>query len=112
VTVDSLQVNQGRVDVGVALGISAEDAAVTTTLGGELVSTQSPPAEGNMRRNDGCWPPLRWPALIGAGWSNEPAENGNAGNTNATNRGKAVKFAECMRDNGVSEFPDADASGG
>jgi hypothetical protein len=24
---------------------------------------------------------------------------------------KAVKFAECMRDNGVSEFPDPDASG-
>jgi hypothetical protein len=50
-------------------------------------------------------------ALIGVGCSNEPAENGDAGNTNATNRDKAVKFAECMRDNGVSEFPDPDASG-
>jgi hypothetical protein len=48
-------------------------------------------------------------ALIGAGCSNE---DGNAGNTNAANRDKAVKFAECMRDNGVSEFPDPDASGG
>jgi hypothetical protein len=55
-------------------------------------------------------------ALIAAGCSNEPAENGNAGssggNKNATNRDKATKFAECMRDNGVSEFPDPDASGG
>jgi hypothetical protein len=50
-------------------------------------------------------------ALIGAGCSNEPAENGNAGSKNATNRDKAMKFAACMRDNGVSEFPDPDASG-
>jgi hypothetical protein len=55
-------------------------------------------------------------ALIAAGCSNEPAENGNAGSSggkkSATNRDKATKFAECMRDNGVSEFPDPDASGG
>jgi hypothetical protein len=51
-------------------------------------------------------------AVIGTGCSNEPAENGNAGNKNATNRDKAMKFAECMRDHGVSEFPDPDASGG
>jgi hypothetical protein len=49
-------------------------------------------------------------ALISAGCSSEPAESGNAGsNENAT---KAAKFAECMRDNGVSEFPDPPASGG
>jgi hypothetical protein len=48
-------------------------------------------------------------ALIGAGCSNE---DGNAGNTDDANRDKGVKFAECMRDNGVSEFPDPDASGG
>jgi hypothetical protein len=51
---------------------------------------------------------LAMAALIGAGCSNE---DGNAGNTNAANSEKAVKFAECMRDNGVSEFPDPDASG-
>ena len=50
-------------------------------------------------------------ALIGVGCSNEPDENGSAGNTNAGQE-QAVKFAECMRDNGVSEFPDPDASGG
>jgi hypothetical protein len=44
-------------------------------------------------------------ALIGAGCSDEPADNANAAHE------KGVKFAECMRDNGVSEFPDPDASG-
>ena len=50
-------------------------------------------------------------ALIGVGCSNEPAENGNAGNTDAANREKAVKFAECMRENGVTQFPDPTGSG-
>ena len=53
-------------------------------------------------------------ALIGAGCSNTPSETGNdgsGGNANATTRGKAVQFAECMRTNGVREFPDPDASG-
>jgi hypothetical protein len=51
-------------------------------------------------------------ALIGTGCSKDPAENGSSGgNTNATNRDKAVEFAECMRDNGVGQFPDPDASG-
>jgi hypothetical protein len=51
-------------------------------------------------------------ALIGAGCSNEPAESDTAGNANAANQEQGVRFAECMRDNGVSEFPDPDASGG
>jgi hypothetical protein len=53
-------------------------------------------------------------ALIGAGCSNGSAENGRTdtgSNKNATNRDKGMEFAECMRDNGVSEFPDPDASG-
>ena len=50
-------------------------------------------------------------AVIGAGCSNEPAEDGNAGNANARQE-QAVEFAECMRDNGVSEFPDPDPSEG
>ena len=50
-------------------------------------------------------------ALIGAGCSNESAEDGGGGNTNADYE-NAVKFSDCMRDNGVSEFPDPDASGG
>jgi len=48
-------------------------------------------------------------ALI-AGCSHAPAETG-AGNNAAANREKAVTFSECMRDNGVREFPDPDASG-
>ena len=51
-------------------------------------------------------------ALISACGSNAPAAtgSGSSGN-NAANVEKAVKFAECMRDNGVSEFPDPNASG-
>jgi len=54
-------------------------------------------------------------ALIGAGCSDRSAENGSTGtgnNKEAANDDKAMKFAQCMRDNGVSEFPDPDASGG
>jgi hypothetical protein len=47
-------------------------------------------------------------ALIGAGCSNGGSGDGN---TNAATQEKAVKFAECMRENGVSGFPDPDASG-
>jgi len=47
-------------------------------------------------------------ALIGAGCSQAPA---GAGDTAAANHEKAVKFAKCMRDNGVTGFPDPDASG-
>jgi hypothetical protein len=48
-------------------------------------------------------------ALIGAGCGGNGGSGG--GNTTAANQEKAVKFAECMRENGVSEFPDPDASG-
>jgi hypothetical protein len=65
----------------------------------------------NTSRKLGSLAALAVVALIGAGCSNEPAENGNAGNTNAGQK-QAMKFAECMRDNGVSEFPDPDASDG
>jgi hypothetical protein len=38
---------------------------------------------------------------------------GSGGSVEATDTGrdKAVKFSECMRDNGVGEFPDPDGSG-
>ena len=55
-------------------------------------------------------------AVLGAGCSNAPVEtgagDGSSGGTNAANHEEATKFAECMRDNGVEEFPDPDASGG
>ena len=47
-------------------------------------------------------------ALIGAGCG---GNDSGGGNTTAANQEKAVKFAQCMRENGVSEFPDPDASG-
>ncbi len=64
-------------------------------------------------------------ALIIAGCSGAPASTGSSdGNTNAVTapagaggdntaapHDQAVKFAECMRANGVSAFPDPDASG-
>jgi hypothetical protein len=64
----------------------------------------------------------RWPlaalalvALIGlAGCSNAPAATGtgsSGGSNTATNREQAMKFAACMRHNGVSAFPDPRASG-
>jgi hypothetical protein len=39
------------------------------------------------------------------------ASTGSSGGNTTTNRDQAVKFAECMRANGVREFPDPDASG-
>jgi hypothetical protein len=79
------------------------------------------------------WPlaALATVALLGAGCSNGSAENGNtgtgtgsgsgaAGSASTTSSGadktltghdKAVKFAECMRANGVPHFPDPDPKG-
>jgi hypothetical protein len=48
-------------------------------------------------------------ALIGAGCGG--SDKSTAANTTASNQEKAVKFAQCMRENGVSQFPDPDASG-
>ena len=48
--------------------------------------------------------------LISASCSSAPTDTSTA-NTTAANRDKAMKFAQCMRDNGVSAFPDPDASG-
>jgi hypothetical protein len=53
-------------------------------------------------------------SLISACGSTAPAGSGS-GSTGANNTAahaqKAVKFAECMRSNGVSQFPDPGASG-
>ena len=79
-----------------------------------------------MSRNPQLLAALALVALIGAGCgSNGPSETGTAGSSNTSNnskssnnsssgntaRAKAVRFARCMRDNGVGEFPDPDASG-
>jgi hypothetical protein len=51
-------------------------------------------------------------ASISACGSTAPAGTGSSGGNNtAANAQKAVKFAKCIRSNGVSEFPDPGASG-
>ena len=51
-------------------------------------------------------------ALLGAACSNSSGDSGSSGSaTNNNGRTQAVKFAQCMRTNGVTEFPDPDASG-
>lgn len=55
-------------------------------------------------------------ALISGCGSSAPAETGSGssksgGGNTAANAQKAVKFAECMRSNGVRQFPDPGASG-
>ncbi len=58
--------------------------------------------------------------VIGAGCGNGSGDNGSAGgnttaathNSTITAREKAVKLTECMRANGVTDFPDPNASGG
>jgi hypothetical protein len=49
-------------------------------------------------------------ALISGCGSTAPIGSGSSDPT-AANHAKAVKFSECMRANGVSNFPDPDASG-
>lgn len=59
----------------------------------------------------------RWPcaalvaiALTGAGCGSGDSSN-TASSPTATAQDQAVQFAQCMRDNGVAQFPDPDASG-
>ncbi|HZU75589.1 MAG TPA: hypothetical protein VFA70_02425, partial [Dehalococcoidia bacterium] len=74
-----------------------------------------------MRRNRGPLAALTLIAIValisGCG-SSAPAETdsasggaGNGASIHSANAQKAVKFAECMRSNGVSAFPDPPASG-
>ena len=49
-------------------------------------------------------------AVISAGCGGTRSSSGTSTNT-ASPHSKAVKFAECMRANGVSGFPDPDATG-
>ena len=50
-------------------------------------------------------------AMITGCGSSAPAATGTgAGNNTTANAQKAVKFAKCMRSNGVRQFPDLDAS--
>jgi hypothetical protein len=50
-------------------------------------------------------------AMISVGCSNDPVEDGNAIDTSGADPEQGVKFAECIRENGVSDFPDPNAKG-
>jgi hypothetical protein len=69
----------------------------------------------NRKRPLSALAPIALVALISACGSTAPAEtdtgSGTGGNNTAANAQKAVGFAECMRNNGVSKFPDPNASG-
>jgi hypothetical protein len=76
-----------------------------------LMSTRSRPGGEDMRRKRR--PPaalalIAMVALISGCGSSAPVETGGGNTANAQ---KGVKFAECMRSNGVSGFPDPGASG-
>jgi hypothetical protein len=60
--------------------------------------------------NRKLWPltALAIVALIGVGCG---GNDSSGGSTTAATQEKAVKFAQCMRENGISQFPDPDASG-
>jgi hypothetical protein len=64
-----------------------------------------------VRRKTWAVAALAMVALTGAGCGGTESSGGTGGNKNATVRDRAVKFAECMRANGVSAFPDPNASG-
>jgi hypothetical protein len=66
------------------------------------------------RRRLGPLATLATVAVIGAGCSSAPSEtstDSSGRSTAATKQEKAVKFAECMRANGVPHFPDPDPKG-
>lgn len=50
-------------------------------------------------------------ALVGAGCSNTSAGTGPGSSGANADHAKAVKFADCMRSHGVSDFPDPPGSG-
>jgi hypothetical protein len=50
-------------------------------------------------------------ALISACGSSAPTDTGTSSSQSTSAHDKAVKFAGCMRANGVSQFPDPSASG-
>lgn len=50
-------------------------------------------------------------AIISTGCRKTPAGTGSGGDKTAAARTQGVKFAECIRRSGVSDFPDPDASG-
>jgi hypothetical protein len=62
-------------------------------------------------RNHRAFAALVTLAVLAAGCSKAPAGTSTGTSAAATDRDKAVAFAQCMREHGVAAFPDPDASG-
>jgi hypothetical protein len=74
-----------------------------------LMSRHSLPTGGHMSRRRRPLAALGLIAMVVP--ISSCGSSGSAGTSTAGNAQKAVKFAECMRSNGVSRFPDPSASG-
>src|SRR5437867_1808899 len=79
----------------------------TGSSGGNNTAATNTPAETGTGNSSSPRPSSSKPTAR----SNADAQTGIGRGSNATNRDQAVKFAECMRANGVREFPDPNASG-
>jgi len=65
-----------------------------------------------MNRKLGPLAALAMVALIGAGCASTSSESGSGGGSaSSSDQQPAARFSECMRGNGISEFPDPDVSG-
>jgi hypothetical protein len=83
------------------LSAGCANALAETGSGSSTGNNTAAPVENSTGSSDGSNATATAPAQTGSG----------SGDSNATNRDQAVKFAECMRKNGVREFPDPNASG-
>ena len=97
---------------------SARKRAARAARSAEALSTQSAHEGRNMTRTLRPLAALAMLAVAIAGCGNGSEGTGSGGtstaashNSTATPREKAVKFAECMRENGYADFPDPKASG-
>jgi hypothetical protein len=103
---------------GADIGSSGGNNIVIQSLSSS--STSAGAGTGSSGGNTAAATHSNAPAEIGAGGASsqitaapsKTSSNAAAGTgSDATNREQAVKFAECMRANGVKQFPDPDASG-
>jgi hypothetical protein len=91
-------------------GCSNAPAETGTGSSGGSNTAATPGAPADTSSSGGNNQPTETPMPTGTSIA-ETGTGSSAGNTTAAPHEQAVKFAECMRANGVSKFPDPDASG-
>jgi hypothetical protein len=94
---------------------------VATTIRGRMTRAVMPPSRRSRRTGRaGCWRRGRvhasiWPVTVGFAVAAAVAACGSTGKSSTSARlsgsSQAVRFANCMRSHGVSDFPDPSASG-